>query len=114
MDNLTAESKYLLAAFMKEYYTNLKNGQSRLQAKEVAVTLDDVQPLLRQAKREDLKDYIYELKDSGFLDSGDGSNEPVYMTLTNQALVWSQNKVGNNIKKWEHIALELFNAIKSL
>ena len=33
-DQLTNESKYLLAQFMKKFYSNVENGQSRPQAKK--------------------------------------------------------------------------------
>ena len=111
-DKLSAESKYLLAQFMKEFYSKIDEGQSRLQAKTIAITLDDVKELVSQAKRDDLKDYIYELSDADFLTHGDGSNEPIEMTLTNKAIVWSQNKVGDNVKKWVELAGKLLVLIK--
>lgn len=111
-DQLTNESKYLLAEFMKKFYSNVENGQSRPQAKRVALTLDEVEELLPLAKRDDLKDYVYELSQAGFLTHADGNNEPVLITLTNKAIAWSQNKLGNDIKKWAKFASSLFMLIK--
>lgn len=111
-DQLSADSQYLLAEFMDKFYLNIKKGQSRLESKNVAMTLDDVQKLLPQAKRDDLKDYIYELSHAGFLNHGNGRNEPIEIVLTNKAIVWSQNKFGNNIKKLTKWASRLIKLIK--
>ncbi|GMM14177.1 hypothetical protein LABF186_12920 [Lactobacillus amylovorus subsp. animalium] len=47
----------------------------------VALTLDDAEELIPQARREDLKSYVYKLSDAGFR-----NNEPIEITLTSEAI----------------------------
>ena len=65
-----------MGKFVNKYYSNMRKGQKESQAKMVALTLDDA-----QARREDLKSYVYKLSDAGFR-----NNEPIEITLTSEAI----------------------------
>lgn len=83
---LNKESQYLLGKFVNKYYFNMRKGQKGSQAKMVALTLDDAEELVPQARREDLKSYVYKLSDAVFFTHGDGNNEPIEITLTSEAI----------------------------
>ena len=91
---LNKESQYLLGKFVNKYYSNMRKGQKGSQAKMVALTLDDAEELIPQARREDLKSYVYKLSDAGFR-----NNEPIEITWTSEAIKkkiardWNVDKV---------------------
>lgn len=95
--NLTKEAKYLISVLYKEYLSRKKQGKSK---NESGFFLDvrDVQELVPHWSIDDTTTVCNELKSKKLIDCGYGSNRPINIHLTTDAISMLENKFKNNVK----------------
>ncbi|MCO6532397.1 hypothetical protein [Lactobacillus sp.] len=95
--NLTRDAKYLVSVLYKEYLSRRKQGKTK---EESGFFLDirDVQKLIPHWSIDDATTVCNELKTKELIDCRYGSNRPVYIHLTSDAISMLENKFKNNMK----------------
>lgn len=95
--NLTKDAKYLISVLYKEYLSRRKQGKSK---NESGLFLDvrDVQKLVPHWSVDDTTTVCNELKNKKLIDCRYGSNRPININLTTDAISMLENKFKNNVK----------------
>lgn len=113
-EDLPKVSEYLLAKLYKQYVENTKQGFPMLKSKDLGSFKDIQENIVPEIKLENVADLIRSLDTHGYLQVQYGDNYPMFVSLTDKAIVRYEQQLGLNISKIADFVGKLAPFIKFL
>lgn len=111
LDELTNESKFLLASLYKEYLQRRKDGVDRPKARKFKKEFDIHDEIMSEWSQSDVHDSISELSNLNLLETSSGGDAFVSVTLSPKAIAQLEITFKDRIDSVLSYAAKIKNAI---
>lgn len=89
--DISKDSKKLLFLIYKSYLKKREDGMSRSNAISFGTSEDIYHDIMPESSADDVKSFLYELKNAGYIQGSDYDNKLCICELTNKAIVTLEN-----------------------